>query len=121
MNCDTHLYLYAKGHYEKNDMINDLKIIVAERSGIECKYITKRDISSILLSAVNQLSQLGVYDLFNFVGSLDPQNNWEHGGSSDEDFDTRVIRSSLSVLRFTEVRHIPDLGVADPNILPLNP
>ncbi len=34
-NADSHIYLYAKGHYQRGNLIEDLKKIFGERSAID--------------------------------------------------------------------------------------
>lgn len=34
-NANSHIVLYAKGHYKRSNMMDDLKILVANRSGLE--------------------------------------------------------------------------------------
>uniref|UniRef100_A0A6M3JIW0 Uncharacterized protein n=1 Tax=viral metagenome TaxID=1070528 RepID=A0A6M3JIW0_9ZZZZ len=128
-NFDRHIFLYAKGHYERTDMIKDLRIILGKRSGIEAIYINEDDIAYVLTKMVWRY--INHEDEFiNFLFDLNPNNTWKYGyvtnlhsPISDKNYVYReaLISKCLSVLRFQKVINIPfDLGKADSNILPLN-
>ncbi len=47
-----HIWLYAKYHYVRGDLLEDLKIILAERSGIEPKAITTDHVIRTLVEII---------------------------------------------------------------------
>lgn len=51
-NADRHIFLYAKGWYERKDIMQDLKIIVAERCGLDPKYISDLDVLRVIIGVV---------------------------------------------------------------------
>jgi len=121
-NADSHVYLYAKGHYEKNDLIKDLKKIFSERNGIDPGYISIRDITHMLLSMtwphVND-----TYHFTDFILDLDPSCYWKLS-NDDYTFGHAVILKCLSILRMTTVKDkdnktLIELDDPDPDILPL--
>lgn len=124
INVDTHIYLYAKYHYQvSGDIIDDLKVIIGERCCIDSEHVTKRNIIDVLVSVV--LDQIlthcnAKHRLMDFFDGIDPNNVWKVGGTVEESYDLGVIRKCLSVLRLTKVKHIPNLGDPDPNLLPLS-
>lgn len=55
LNADSHVYLYAKGHYAKSkNMFNDLRKIYAIRNGVDAKDITDWNILEMMLSLTYQ-------------------------------------------------------------------
>ena len=124
--ADRHIYLYAKGHYQKGDLIEDLKRIVGERSSVLPEYITIQDIIVVLVSITysvmtvkNQLKD----SIIDFILSLDPSAFWQLSSLSDYDFRTALILKCLSIIKWTDVVKgeviLMDLGNADPSLLPL--
>ena len=53
-NCDSHVILYAKNHYERGDLITDLKRIYSLRNAIDPEHISKSDILSCLINLVEK-------------------------------------------------------------------
>jgi len=102
-----HLYLYAKGHYERSNKIDDLKIIVGVISWVYPEFIIEKDISIWLLKEVYKY--LCTED--DFIRFL-----------NDDMFNKKdLIDRCLSVLKFQRISDIDiELGKPDPNILPLN-
>jgi hypothetical protein len=139
----NHVYLYAKHHYKRGDLVKDLSVILGERAGIEPEYFERnpQDIVSCLLPlAFDAIKRSGnpVMRFEQFVMDIAPQNNFRVGGKlthgifgdkpllgvEPESHEVRVIRSILSTLSFVTVIEkgvkILELGEADPGILPLN-
>jgi hypothetical protein len=104
--CDRHLYLYAKEWYKKSDdILQDLKIIVGERSGLYPEHITENDILIVL-------SELVWKHLKNYTWSAFYQFLFD---CRDRGF----IPAFLTVLDLTKKSKIGfDLGEPDYNILP---
>jgi hypothetical protein len=48
VNPYTHYYLYAKGWYACGDILEDLKKIQENYTGISSKYLTERDVYQVL-------------------------------------------------------------------------
>jgi len=128
-NFDRHIFLYAKGHYEITDQINDLRKILGKRSGIEAIYINEDDIVFVLAKIVWRY--INREDQFiDFLFDLSPNNTWKYGYVTDSYslisnksyiYREALISKCLSVLRFQKVVDISfDLGKADFNVLLLN-
>ena len=113
---DRHIFLYAKGHYEVTDQINDLRKILGERSGIEWEYITIDDILRVLLNLIwNYINNR--YQFVELLLDLSPHNTWKYGYVYRE----ALVSKCLSILRFQKVIDIPfKLGEVDEKILPMN-
>ena len=129
-NSDTHIYLYAKGHYKETDTIEDLKKIIAERCAFNAEDVSVRDIQSILTSiAIKNIlkSHNPEHFLEDFIISIDPKNMWRlvtNQKIEDYDFNLAVIEKCLSVIRHARVKdddgnRILELDEPDRNILPL--
>ena len=122
MNLSTHIYLYAKGHYECGDLINDLREIVSHRNNISPRYVSVQDIINILTKLVYyHLRDSGNTERFfvDFIDGLLPRNLWMLTPERDVTFEEVIILKCLSVLRMVEVDGL-DLGDADADILPLS-
>ena len=141
-NSDSHVYLYAKHHYQRNpDIFVDLKKIYSIRNGYDVEYMRNRDVIACLLSlAVEHMcnnSDCNTGRAFiEFIADIDPKNTWKVGYRPVEsfnqdqnpltvekvyDFEYAVAYKCLSVLALTLVSDIPEgLDEADPNVLPLS-
>lgn len=54
-NADSHIYLYAKGHYlTSKNPFNDLRKIYAARNGCDAQYISDKDILDSMLTLTYQ-------------------------------------------------------------------
>ena len=122
MNHNTHIYLYAKGHYQKSDVCDDLKIIIGKRSMIPSQFISLSDIGMILLDLVFkhiQESCNSKYYFLEFMSKMNPDNYWKVSTIVDsDDYHHVLFKNCLSFLRQVEVKDL-DLGQADSSILPL--
>ncbi len=120
-NADSHIYLYAKGHYEKDDLIEDMKKIIGERCGIEAEHVTVGNILHVLLS-IAYLYVIDLYHFRDFILDLHPVNYWKLD-RTNYDFEHAVIHKCLSILAMTQVKEgdevLIELDDPDPNILPL--
>lgn len=135
--CDRHFFLYAKYHYETEDLIEDLKKIVAQRGMMSCEHIQTKDIIQILTRIAtevmirtdfsNDITKL-TNDFCGFIFDLHPENSWKIGVKEKYDdagevivdadnFEEALIRKSLSILRFAVITK-EALGKIDTNILP---
>ncbi len=107
MNPNTHFYLYSKNWYKQSDdKIEDLKLIMANYTGLNVKYITERDTKSKLISLAHYI--------------LDKQGNNEYLFS---DFVAKienkgVIEACLFVLESAIVND-ENLGKPSNKVLPL--
>ena len=118
---DEHIYLYAKNWYKITNVVDDMKVLLSHRSGVEKQHITRQDISSVLLGiAYKQLEKDGLTEakFIDFIDGVNPSANWLRGGNRHDDFNICVINKCLSVLRFAEV-DAKTMSNPDPNILPL--
>jgi len=114
-NLHTHFYLYAKGHYERTDVTNDTRRILAEYAAIEFKYTKLADVLEVLLPvAWKHIEEKGYHHFNEFVKMLSPH----YYGRRSEEYQVRCVSACLSVLANTKVKGL-NLGAADPKILPL--
>jgi hypothetical protein len=122
MNWDTHFYLYAKGHYQETDLVEDLKKIFARRSMVPLECCQPRDAARALLElAWKHITESGnpEYHFIEFIDRLNPVDIFgKECWSGRDGFWKVLLENCLSVLRFTKVAGL-DLGKADPEILPL--
>ncbi len=128
-NWDSHVYLYAKRWYQRGDLIEDMKVIIGERAGIDPRYISIADIVFVLSGLVwKAISTQGNSEYFfsEFVLDLLPENYWRINGSKNDTINLVLIRKMLSIL--SNVRIIDpatgevfiELDEPDPTILPLS-
>lgn len=125
-NLDSHIFLYAKGHYERSDVIKDLKVIVGQRCGIEPEDITTTDVIEVVLAVTIPHVRRSEHLLREFILGLRETRYWEvsPGQKDPYTFDKALLRRCLSVLSMTMVKGkdgeilIP-LDDPDPAILPL--
>ena len=133
-NSDSHIFLYAKGHYEKDDLIQDMKRIVGEMVNIESKYMCVGDIVQVLLNVVHPYIRSS-HDFINFVLDLQASRYWKLTTGSDWElvasndpytFEKATIRKCLSILMMIKVHDYAtgetfvELDDQDPSILPLS-
>lgn len=122
MNWNTHFYLYAKGHYMKTDVIEDLKKIFAKRSSIPLECCQVRDVTQVLLGlAWKHITESGNPEHYfvEFISRLNPVDIWgQERWSGSVGFWKILLADCLSVLRLTKAEGL-DLGTADPAVLPL--
>lgn len=128
-NPDTHIYLYAKGFYEKSDLYQDLKTIIGYRSCIEPEHISQTDIVLVLIDIVQYHLQQGNFkgNFLDFINGISPHSSWKFSDSikynqeTEYNFYDQLIKKCLSNLRLTSIDNIPGkLGKPNPGILPLN-
>jgi hypothetical protein len=85
LSCNRHIYLYAKGHYKRNNILDDLRILTGERCGAynprtkTMYYIVElSDILSVLGGIVGEW--ITDSRKFNeFVADMSPENSWRIG------------------------------------------
>ena len=127
-NPDSHVYLYAKGWYERTDLIEDMKVIFGKRNLIDPEYITEEDLVRILLAITwPHIKDSGnpAASFKEFVMDLDEKSYWRISYDKDWTFNKAVIKKCLSVLSMVKVydielsRDILPLDDPDPSILPL--
>jgi hypothetical protein len=129
-NTLSHLYLYAKGHYEKNDVVEDLKIIVGQICGIDPKHLSTNDVARFVIKYAFQHMNEQFADPLtafrDFLVDIPPEHCSRVGyylKGKPYDFDIAVIHKCLSVLCMVDVRKgdkiVLELDVPDPAILPL--
>ena len=124
-NWNSHIILYAKGWYERTDIVEDLKILIGKRNHIEPQYISKNEIIRNLLHIIEELPN-EVKDfrmtLSEFISDIDPKNLKFRLINEDYDFDIAVITKCLSVLSLIKIydnkTEIYPLDEPDENILP---
>ena len=121
MNPDTHIYLYAKGHYEHRDVIDDLKKIFGKRCGLNYKYIQIEDILRLLLKIVYkhmEESKNIQLQFIEFAMDMTVQNLWKINADITFCVEEIIILNCLSKIAMTNVTNL-DLGDVDPAITQL--
>lgn len=127
-NSDSHFYLYAKGHYQRDDSIEDLKILLGEYCGTEPSYLSVDDVLSKMVSLVHKefSKDYTEYKFTEFMSDILPRNRWKFINDVDEviTLEEVIIKKCLSVLRFARVKDLGgndllNLDKPDKNILPL--
>ncbi len=124
LNRYRHFYLYAKKHYvQSEDVVADLKKIVAECTDIDPKWVSVRDVLALLTSAAYPHIADSESSFSRFIESLLPDPFFEREKSTD--ITIRLIEKLLSVLHFVTVYNslakmeLINLGYATPDVLPL--
>ena len=128
-NSYSHVYLYSKGWYQKNDAIEDLKVILGHRCGIDPKYVAVETILECLLSLVYKYfisGNNGALRFREFMFDCFKYKNWGSNcitslfvtRDSITDGET-VILNCLGKISIVEISDIED-GLEDPDysILP---
>ncbi len=116
---DRHIFLYAKGHYQEKDVIEDMKKILERRCALDAEHITVNDICHVLMPIVYNFIN-NEYQFTNFVFNLSPDNHWKLTSDKNIDFSKILILNYLSVLRHQKITDIPfELEKPDPTLLPL--
>ena len=118
MNDVRHLYLYAKGHYQRTDITKDLKVIVGKLTMMYPEHV---DIGNILFWLTKEVYKYitDYDDFFNFISAYFPENKYLYEDINQDSYYI-LIRKCLSILSLTSVDEIGyDIGVADREILPL--
>jgi hypothetical protein len=94
-NCNRHIYLYTKHWYKRTDIIEDLKLICAERCGNynpkyinvnntrevnECK-VSSSDTLTVILNIVEKYIKADTSNRFfiDFINDIAPWNTWKVG------------------------------------------
>lgn len=123
MNSYRHFYLYAKHWYKRTDVVEDLKLLIQERSLIDPVHLSVRDVIDNLEGlAWNYITKSGNPPHFfrEFVFDMFPDNRWKHGGDKEDSQEVTLIKKILSMMSIEQVKNIDGaLGEPDPNILPL--
>lgn len=114
MNSNTHLYLYAKGHYhQSSDIMHDLQIIMSERCGQYNKRILaeddyeeflvrKQDVMSVITSITFKFIQHSGNTEHYFkelIENASPQSSWKVGYKN---------KANTSIFRTSEKEILPD-------------
>jgi hypothetical protein len=130
-NSDSHILLYAKGWYKKTDIIEDMKILVAQRYFWNKEDCTIDNIVSCCINLIyrycilNQPEHIACYNFHNIFEDLKPDNIWKCGyASRSYTYNEAIIRKTLSMLSIVSVQKdgikLIELDEPDEKILPLN-
>jgi len=114
-----HLYLYAKGHYVREEIISDLRVIVGQITMIYPEHV---DIDDILYWLTKEVYKyINNYDdFFSFISAHFPENRYLYDSPGEDNSYFIMIKKCLSILSLTSVDDIGyDIGVGDRKILPL--
>lgn len=114
-NSYTHLYLYAKGWYEQDNLIDDMRAILAHRSGVKEKSISAEAIIQVLVNVawphiVQNKSRFDeIMRVFAFGDTIMYPDNKLYA----------AIALLLGVLHFTTTKDL-NLGQPDGEVLPVS-
>lgn len=134
-----HVALYAKGHYKRTDIWEDLKQCLRAHDYMPD---TKEDVMGILMARLNELVlkqyHSPEHSMTELLKDIDPQNTWKCGYYTtstpwkaypndgllpEYDYKEAVVRAYLSRLvsmTREELEWTDDMNIAaDPNVLPL--
>ena len=124
MNSYRHFYLYAKHWYKRTDVVEDLKLLIQNRSLVDPIHLSVRDVIDNLEGlAWNYITKSGNPPHFfrEFVFDMFPDNRWKHGGDKEDSQEITLIKKILSMMSIESVKNIDgNLGEPDPKILPLS-
>jgi hypothetical protein len=129
-NAYSHLYLYAKHHYKRTNVVEDLKVICGKICGCDPEHMYVDDVMYWCLKTACKHLQEDKKDLLDifreFLSDISPDNCWKTGCSyKPYSFELAVIHKCLSVLSMVSVREpstntiLLELDEPDPNLLPL--
>lgn len=101
-NGDSHIWLYAKHHYKRTDIIKDLKKILAERSGTDVEYVGIDSIFIVLCQLV--FPHLTEYRFLEFI--TDSFKDWKRkfGHYNNITSIRKVLERMLSILANVKVK-----------------
>jgi len=130
---ERHYYLYAKGHYKRIDLWEDLSIIQREYclidpKHINClidpKHITAYDIIQVLAGIVwDHIDRRRFIEVFHAIGPHTMERDF-FGEDKRYSYYESVVEEMLSILRevrvFRDGKCLLDLGEADFSLLPEN-
>lgn len=120
MNDLRHLYLYAKGHYQKQDRFGDLKKILSPFTGVSHIHLSDSEVMYWLCKEAYQYMD-NLDGFLAFVGNIRPGGVREIICRDDRDIDMKIIDTCLGILKYRDINKIKfDIGQADSNILPLS-
>ena len=142
-NCNRHIYLYAKNWYKSTDIVEDLKIICAERCGqytpkyhditnpeeVEKSKVSVNDVMIVLTNIIYPYIKEQEYSFTELINDIHPQNTWKvgyrHAQSNlmynnmdqdtypDYDYFTAVLHKYCSILAQLDVTKIKEIGKCD--------
>lgn len=138
----SNIYLYAKGHYKKNNVVEDLKHICGPICGIYPEDMSTNDVMYWCLKVVCkhiQEEKKDLLDIFrDFLGDISPGNCWKigyytkqapwskEGVNTEYVFEEAVIHKCLSIIMMVPVKNMAtgeivlELDDPDSSILPLH-
>jgi len=124
LNSKRHFWLYAKGWYEENNIVEDLRKLISDYSYYEDA--NKSMIADFLADIVQEdiiVKNKPAYCFSKFLENLHPDQRLYLGYRCEEkewDYHIAVIYNCLSFMRFQDKDTTGDLGKPDENILNLS-
>lgn len=117
LSSKRHFYLYAKGWYEKKDVVEDLKILMSNYTGVETRFFEASDVIKFLVEIVG--TQVNLYE---FIQDAHPKKCASVGyyllDSADYEYDRAMIYCLLANIKYIERGNWGgELGEADENLL----
>ena len=124
----SHIFWYATGNYKwSDDVVDDLKTLIAHRCGGEKKFIQDRDVFAVVLNAYESACFSKLLDfntLRDILSKIDPSSMVNSGEDSPKYLEClcRAILAKISILPIRD-KHgatIINLLPIDDDILPLS-
>ena len=143
-NYNRHIYLYCKGWYKQTDIIEDLRIICAERCGsysiryndvsneeeIEKCKVSVNDVITVLTNIVWKYIKENEYLFIELLNDISPSNTWKVGYMNKEcslgyekfeevyDYKKALLHKYKSILKFLDIdtiRKIDNQELGEPD------
>lgn len=121
-NADSHIVLYAKWHYKTSDMMDDLKVLVANRCGLELNQISDITVFDVIYNiAYPFLTQSSLRSII--LDSFTDNNPGFNVGRNDKLYFGQIVKKLLTIISMIEVldgdgNTIYELDEPDYSILP---
>lgn len=117
-----HIWLYAKGHYKRGDLMKDLKVLIGHHAALMPEHVSDEDILIVLCeNAIPYLTTEGNVDyrMRKFFEDLIFATHHENRPLTVADIAQKLL-SVLSIVRVMddEGRAVINLGEADYELLP---
>lgn len=130
-NPDSDLLLYAKHHYERESLWDDLAKIIAKRNYLEAYYLSKSIIFENIIHITMKYVDMDGPRMVDFLFDIQPQNWWKwsdkrviYSSIEGYDFYEATVKKCLNFLAVTtvyengkELIHIDD---PDPELFPIS-
>lgn len=130
-NPDSDLLLYAKHHYERNSLWDDLAKILSKRNYIEVYYLSKRLIFENIIHITMKYVNMDGQRMADILIDIQPQNWWKWSDKQvvfpsveEYDFYEAIVKKCLNILSVTKVyengKELIHIDEPDSELLPIS-